>query len=70
MIRTPVYNFDPENVEHMNDFIKFYKTKSLSSCKYRYALEGNYGDIVSMMTDKFLNHIISKNYTSFTNNVA
>lgn len=63
MIRTPIISFDDSNPEHIKDFVTYYNTKSLAACNNRYALEGNYGDVVSMMSDKFIKFCINNQLT-------
>jgi hypothetical protein len=61
---TPIIRFDVNNPEHRKDFVSFRETKSLGKCKNRYTLEGNYGDVVSMMTDKIINYYIHKEFST------
>ena len=58
----PVINFDVNNKEHREDFYTFTRTKCLGKLKNKYSLEGCFGDIVSMMTEKVANFYIQKEF--------
>lgn len=58
-----IISFDPNKVEHRKDFSILLETKSLGRCKNRYSLEGMYGDIVSMMTDRMVNYYVNKDFS-------
>lgn len=58
--------FDVNNKDHREDFANLLKTKSLGLCKNRYSLEGMYGDLVSMMTDKMVNYYVNREFHIFS----
>ena len=61
-----IIRFDVNNPEHRRDFVTFMETKCLGKCKNRYTLEGNYGDVVSMMTDRIINYYIRKEFPTLS----
>lgn len=54
--------FDPENLEHRRDFFRSLECKTLSKCMNRYNLEGNYGDVLSMMTDQVVRYYAANEF--------
>jgi hypothetical protein len=51
MIRTSTICYDPSNFDHRHDFYRLLKSGTFTWCKNRYALKGQYGDVLNMMLD-------------------
>lgn len=54
-----VIKFDPRNIQHRQDFYTYLQERSFKSIKNRYALEGNFGDVASMMTQQVCKYYAS-----------
>ena len=66
MEKNQVVSFDPNKQEHRKDYAIFIETKSLGKCKNRYSLEGMYGDLVSMMTEKMINYYVNREFSNIS----
>ena len=62
MIRTSVVHYDPANPDHRKDFHRVLETESFNQCKNRYALEGRYGDVLSMMLDRTVRYYAEQEF--------
>lgn len=58
----PVVTFDPNNLEHRHDVYLLVKHQTLSACKNKYTLQGNYGDTSSMMLDKISKYYLQREF--------
>lgn len=48
----PSVEFDVNNVEHRQHYLKFIQTNSWSKCPVRFKVDPQYTDVVSMITSK------------------
>lgn len=62
MHRTSVVSYDPANAEHRQDFYRVLETETFSWCSNRYALEGRYGDVLSMMLDRTVRYYAQQEF--------
>lgn len=54
--------FDPANREHRRDYFQSLEDRGFKQCKHRYNLEGLYGDVFSMMTDRVVRYYIEREF--------
>lgn len=54
--------FDPANRDHRRDFFRSITERGLGRCQNRYNLEGLYGDVMSMMTDRMVRYYIEREF--------
>lgn len=62
MIKTSVVCYDPSNFDHRHDFYRVLKTGTFTWCKNRYALEGRYGDVLTMMSDLTVRYYVEQEF--------
>ena len=62
MLRTSVVRYDPANLDHRRDFHRVLKTETFNWCENRYALEGRYGDVLSMMLDRTVRYYAEQEF--------
>lgn len=48
--------FDASNFEHRQEFAKFLKNRTWGGCPYRFIIESEYGDLISMIQKKLIDH--------------
>lgn len=62
--------FDPTNLEHRRDYFQSLEDRGFKRCKYRYNLEGLYGDVFSMMTDMVVKYYVNKEFCKELNETS
>lgn len=62
MITSSVVQFDPSIKEHRRDYFTLYNTNCFGKLKNKYSLEGNYGSLYNMMTEKVAQYYSSKEF--------
>lgn len=62
MQREPVIRFNVNDPDHRRDAYYLLTQRTLSKCRNRYNLEGNYGDVVSMIADQLNRYYLDKEF--------
>lgn len=62
--------FDPNNREHRQDYFRSLKHRGFRQCQNRYNLEGLYGDVFSMMTDRVVRYYVMKEFAKGSNETS